>query len=509
MDPPRPDPAPVRVAKVAVPGVRRVPKIATGQAAASLLRALAVDGDRLSEVLEVAASLAGAPASVIWRLDDRGRLLLARRFGDEGLAADNAGGLAAGDGDDAGGAGAGVPFEIYDRPDGVGVIHVHGRPFAALAVGDALLAVGPLHRDRLTDRSRRRLSDLAVLLGDAVHEALRSTALEREVEGLRREVDLARRSLGSTIDQDRSLRLLLDLAVTTSGSRGGFVAVSDGDRFTIAASRDLPDAFAGLDVTPGHGVLAQIPGIPGLLVVDDPDRLSAAGVGGLLAVAGPFDADRPTMIFGLIADDDAVLPADCAQLLNTLIESAGLVVESANAARATADRHVAALRGLCHALDARSPLTVGHHARVARAAAELARLLGTDRALAGLVADAALVHDAGLLAATAAEALGAEFGHPSLGAEMVGLVPGAIDLAPLIRGHHEWWDGFGFPNGLQGESIPLGARILGAAEFYVETLQSSDQRWTPAALIDEVRARRGTHLDPACADGLVRLITNN
>jgi HD-GYP domain-containing protein (c-di-GMP phosphodiesterase class II) len=164
------------------------------------------------------------------------------------------------------------------------------------------------------------------------------------------------------------------------------------------------------------------------------------------------------------------------------------------------------LRGLCHALDARSPETDGHHARVAEVAAALAQLVGADDVLAALVTDAALVHDAGLLAATPAEALGAEFGHPSLGAEMVGLVPGAGRLAPLIRGHHEWWDGFGFPNGVQGESIPLGARILGAAEFYVETLQSSDRRWTPEMLVDEVTARRGTHLDPLCADSLVRLI---
>jgi HD-GYP domain-containing protein (c-di-GMP phosphodiesterase class II) len=510
MDAVHPDSPPVSVVTGAVPGLRRIPKTATGQAAAALLQALAVDGDRLSAVLGVTATLAGAPATVVWRLDDRGRLLLARRFGDAAVAAQSGSGLASGDGDDAGGGGEGVPLEIYARPEGgVGVIQLHGRPFAAVAIEDGLLALGPLQRERLTPRSRRRLATLGGLVSDAIREALRSTALEREVEGLRREVDLARRSLGSTIDQDRSLFLLLDLAVTSSGSRGGFIAVRRGERFTITASRELPEAFADLDVTPGHGVLAQIPGLPGLLVVDDPDRLTAAGVGGLLAVAGGSDAEHPTLIFGLVADDDSELPPDCARMLTTLIESAGLVIESAGAARLTADRHVAALRGLCHALDARSVATDGHHARVARVATALAQVLGVDEELKRLVADAALVHDAGLLAATPAEALGAEFGHPSLGAEMVGLVPGAVDLAPLIRGHHEWWDGFGFPNGLQGDSIPFGARILGAAEFYVETLQSSDHRWTPDLLADEVRARRGTHLDPACADSLVTLISSH
>ena len=486
---------------------RRVPPIDAARVATALLGAISADGDRLDAVLRVVAALVGVPAGAVWRRDPHGRLLLARRFGDATPTAHVAA-RPAGDTGDADDIADGVPLEAHPTAEPVQLIQVQGQPFAALAIADGLLAVGPLNRLRLSRRDGARLAELARLVEPAMREALRVTALERDVDGLRRELDLARRAVGSTIDADRSLQLLLDLAVGSSGGTGGFVAVRDDDRFTIAVSRDMPAGFVDFDVTPGHGILAEVPGIPGLLIVEDPERLSAAGISGLIAVGGPPDAERSSLVFGLVADDDIALPSNCATLLTTLVTQAALVIESAAASQATADRHVAALRGLCQALDTRSPASDGHHARVAQFARAIAERLGGPAALSELVHDAALVHDVGLLAATATDVLGAEFAHPALGGEMVLLVPGAAHLAPLIRSHHEWWDGFGFPNGLQGEAIPLGGRILATAEFYVEMIES-DHAWTAEALADEFRVRRGTQLDPSCADTVIVLIEEN
>ena len=486
-------------------GLRRIPRIDVEHAAERLFAAMAGDGDPIDLLLREVAALAGCTTAAIWRRDDRGRLLLVRKHGDDRLATTSASQRAIVDETDDGGPVAGLPLELTVDPATGDGLRLYGRTFAAVRLTDAVVALGPLARSHPSASDRDRLERLRPLADGAFRGALRAAALESELDSLRREVELGRRAIGSTIDADRSLQLLVELAITSTGSSAGFVAVRGLDGFTIAAARDLPAGFRELDVTPGHGILAGIPGLPGLLVVENAAPLGALGIGGLLAVSGPAGAEQPTCIFGLVADDAGALAADCAPLLETLIDQAALVLESAGAARATADRHVDALRGLCLALDARSPELHGHHQLVAGTARAIAIDLGLDPQLCDLIADAALVHDAGLLAASPEAPLAGEFAHPTLGAEMAALVPGAAELAPLIRAHHEWWDGFGFPHGLVGEAIPVGARVLAAAECYAEMLQPAGAL-TPEQVRDEIRARRGTQLDPACADTLVALL---
>jgi len=479
--------------------IARPDRAATAEA---MLRALTGGGDRVGAVVREAAAAAGAPAAGLWRTEG-GRLLLAGRHGDEVLAAPEAAEpLADAETDvDA----PNLPLELpVDAAAEPGVIRLRGYPFATVPLSDSLLAVGPIRGDRLGDGDRRRLAALSEACGPAVAEALRATALESELATLRVELDMGRRALGSTIDESRSFGLLLELAVNAAGGRGGFVAARGPVGFRLAATQGLPPSFAELDVTPGRGVLAAIPGLPGVLVVEAPEALDRLGVGGLLAVSGPADAAEPRLVFGLVARDDAPLPGGCADLLATLVEQAALVLESSELARGAAERHLAALAGLCRALDARSPTSEGHHERVRETAVAIADRMGLDPDQRRLVADAARVHDVGQVAAEPDEAVAAEYAHPTLGAEMASLVPGAAELAPLIRAHHEWWDGFGFPAGLRGESVPLGARVLAAAELYVETLEAAPAG--SAEPVEEIRARRGVQLDPACADALLSIL---
>jgi len=172
--------------------------------------------------------------------------------------------------------------------------------------------------------------------------------------------------------------------------------------------------------------------------------------------------------------------------------------------RDAAARQLAALRGLARALDSRTSDSAHHHKLVARSAEALAQRMGLSVPERREIVAAALVHDVGMLALEPNPT--AERAHAALGADMAALVPGGATLAPLIRAHHEWYDGTGFPAGLVGEAIPQGARILGAAEFYVESLQSGGADRDPARLAREIRARRGTRLDPRCADEIVAML---
>ena len=88
--------------------------------------------------------------------------------------------------------------------------------------------------------------------------------------------------------------------------------------------------------------------------------------------------------------------------------------------------------------------------------------------------------------------------HAAVGADVVRRLPALRVLAPLIHAHHEKWDGSGYPDGLTGEEIPLGARIVAVADAYGAMTTDRPYRpaCTPAAALAELRRCAGTQFDP-------------
>jgi len=118
----------------------------------------------------------------------------------------------------------------------------------------------------------------------------------------------------------------------------------------------------------------------------------------------------------------------------------------------------------------------GHLERVARFSELLAAAAGLDDPAIGVIRTAALVHEIGKLSVpeeilrkpgplTAAEYEEIKR-HAVLGAEMCRSLPNGAEISAIVRSHHEHWDGEGYPDGLAGEGIPLGARILAIADAY-------------------------------------------
>jgi HD-GYP domain-containing protein (c-di-GMP phosphodiesterase class II) len=91
--------------------------------------------------------------------------------------------------------------------------------------------------------------------------------------------------------------------------------------------------------------------------------------------------------------------------------------------------------------------------------------------------------------------------HPIRSEERVGLIPHLEELAPLVRNHHEWWDGSGYPDGLAGEEIPLGAQILRLADTVVALGQARPQRGplSDAAICEVVERSVGREFGPEVA----------
>jgi response regulator RpfG family c-di-GMP phosphodiesterase len=85
-----------------------------------------------------------------------------------------------------------------------------------------------------------------------------------------------------------------------------------------------------------------------------------------------------------------------------------------------------------------------------------------------------------------------------IGAEIIGQMKGLHELVPLVKYHHERWDGEGYPDGLLGEAIPLGARILALADSLDTMFSDRPYRQTKSynEALEEVRRCSGSHFDP-------------
>ena len=170
------------------------------------------------------------------------------------------------------------------------------------------------------------------------------------------------------------------------------------------------------------------------------------------------------------------------------------------------DSHADLLRRMSALLEARDPYTHGHSRRVARHSERIARELGLPPEQVAKVRAAALVHDIGKINTprsilTKPERLTEEeFAlvkrHPSDGAAMVADV-GDAELTSIVRSHHERIDGTGYPDGLAGADIPIGARIIAVADTFdaiTSTRPYRDPRTHKQAL-DVLRGEAGTQLD--------------
>jgi diguanylate cyclase (GGDEF)-like protein/putative nucleotidyltransferase with HDIG domain len=184
----------------------------------------------------------------------------------------------------------------------------------------------------------------------------------------------------------------------------------------------------------------------------------------------------------------------------------------------TSDLHLATIEALARAIDAKDQTAQMHIRRVQVYAAGLAKASGLSEAEIQGVKTAALLHDIGKLAvpehilSKPGPLTQEEFQkiriHPQVGAEIIAAVPFPYPVAPLILSHHERWDGKGYPQGLAGEEIPIGARILTIVDYYdaVTTERPYHKALTNESAIGLLRHEAGRALDPKLVPIFVELL---
>ncbi len=190
----------------------------------------------------------------------------------------------------------------------------------------------------------------------------------------------------------------------------------------------------------------------------------------------------------------------------------------AAANRLLRERSTAAMESLSTTVDARDTHTQGHSRRVWRLALEIGRQLDLSRPELDVLGHAALFHDIGKLVVpesilTKPARLDTEEWrlvrrHPDEGARLVGNLVHLADSVPAIRHHHERFDGSGYPDGLAGEEIPLGARIIHVADAVDSMLTPLTYRGalTKDETLAELRANAGTQFCPRCVQAVERVL---
>jgi diguanylate cyclase (GGDEF)-like protein/putative nucleotidyltransferase with HDIG domain len=179
---------------------------------------------------------------------------------------------------------------------------------------------------------------------------------------------------------------------------------------------------------------------------------------------------------------------------------------------------LSAIYALVSAVEARDPYIYGHSRKVSTYAGALAEAIGLSPDEVSKVSTAALLHDIGKIGIpdkvlSKKKKLNGENWeaiktHPRLGANIISNIPNLVPCVSSILHHHERWDGSGYPEGLKGEKIPLGARILAIADSF--EAMTSARPYRPAlsreGVVKELRQGAGIQFDPYLVEVFIGII---
>lgn len=294
------------------------------------------------------------------------------------------------------------------------------------------------------------------------------------------------------VDDDEAIRRLLGTVL----GRAGYTVVeaADGVAALAMVAEWEPDLVL-LDV--------QMPHLDGIEVTRRLRARAETAILPVILVTGLGEVGAKVTGLDAGATDFVTKPFESAELLAR--------VRAALRLKGAVDRledTQSVLVALANAVEAKDPTTEHHCNRLAGLALGLARLAGLDEDAAESIGYGAVLHDIGKIgvpeqllqkpgALTDAEWLEMRR-HPLVGARIVEPLRLGRLVAPIVRGHHERWDGSGYPDGVRGDAIPIGARIVSIVDAYDAMIH--DRPYRRGRSLDEARQElrdaRGRQFDP-------------
>jgi putative nucleotidyltransferase with HDIG domain len=397
---------------------------------------------------------------------------------------------------------------------GVWVARRVSAPLAALSDGAQRVADGDFYT-KIEVSGANEIADLAESFNqmtDSLRE--RSESLTKKVLELATLYEMSR-SLGSTLEMEVLLENVLDSALRIFDLELGYVTVRDQDTGHLdlvawrASGDDRPDEKAlrnsmsewviregrPLIFNPGEGVAETR--------IDDVS-------GALAALCVPLTA--PEGSIGAICvgshDPEFRFNGDDVRLLSTIANHVTIAIGNIELFSSLQEAYLSTVRSLAAAVDAKDAFTRGHSDKVAAYGTMIGERLGLAHEQRIALEMAAYLHDIGKIGISEeillkpgklSDAEMAQMSHhPLIGANILKPVGFPWPITPIVRHHHERWDGGGYPAGLKGEEIPLLARVLSVADAF--EAMTSDRPYRSARTIEEALEElvrcSGTQFDP-------------
>jgi putative nucleotidyltransferase with HDIG domain len=320
------------------------------------------------------------------------------------------------------------------------------------------------------------------------------------------------------VDDEQSVRELLAEALdvygyairTASHAAEGFAAVQEGGIHLVLSDIDMPGE-SGLDLLrriKAHDADIDVIMVTGVVDVDT--AIGAIREGAADYVAKPFNIEEVRIVVERTLQSRALKLENRAYQLH-LEEMVRMRTQELEGS------YEATLQAMVTALDYRDNETQGHSTRVVEYAVQVARRVGVSEADLVWIRRGAVLHDVGKIGVP--DAILRKPGkldpdewvemkkHPEMGYRMLRHIPYLGPALDIVLSHQERWDGSGYPAGLKGEEIPLGARIFAVVDTF--DAMTSDRPYRRALSTeearDEVRRFAGIQFDPNIAEAFLSI----
>ncbi len=413
-----------------------------------------------------------------------------------------------------------VPDASAEQIEGFGdgmtekLIELGARSLLVVAVGECgLIALADPDVDAFTSFDEAGVTGVAAQLNYIFGRIHSERELENSAIRLKTLLDSISRAQATgdlTAAMQTTVAAIVDRASADSGS---FMLLDEETgRLVMTAAVGTGRRPENIEIEPGEGIAGWVALHKKPLSVNDVGAGGAAGNGVSISAALSLPVVSGEDLIGVLnlgakqADHEFTMD-DLGYLISTLASiGAGMAAERGRSQWQAL--YFETIRALVRVIESRNPFSVGHSDEVAKVARRLAEALGLEADEVETIELAALLHDVGV-AVFADDLLGKDRtlnsaerlilrGHPLAGSDALAGIEYLRGVLPLILHHHENYDGSGYVEGLEGENIPFGARVLSVAEAYVAMINDRPHRGAKSGkdALEELKQGSGKQFDP-------------